>query len=114
MFNLEKAERSIIAFLILTLAAGLAILVYRKSSPPINLRVENFDIDSLSHKRKININDAGIDELIRLKGVGRSLAGRIVDHRSSKGDFTSTDDIKNVKGLGPGLFEKIKDDITIE
>ncbi len=114
MFNLQKIEKIIIAFLISTLLLGLVTIVYEKSHPSINVRVENFDIDSLKYREKVNINEAGVDNLMKLKGLGKVLAERIIDYRSSKGNFVSIDEIKNVKGIGRALFEKIKDDISIE
>lgn len=115
MFNLEKYEKIIIAVLVLTLLAGLAISVYRK-----NLRVNVNIVGGLVNVRdeslaeKININKADVDELMRIRGVGKVLADRIVEYRSQKGLFLSPDDIKKVKGVGPSLFEKIKNKISIE
>ena len=65
-------------------------------------------------RRPVNINEAATEELMRLKGIGRSLAGRIVEYRSGKGRFSHISDIKNVKGIGEKLFDTIKDDIVVE
>jgi competence protein ComEA len=62
----------------------------------------------------VNINTAGLEDLMRLKRVGKVLAQRIIDYRSSKGRFRSKEDIKNVKGIGDGLFEEIKKSISVE
>lgn len=56
----------------------------------------------------ININTADIDELMNIKGIGRSKAKAIVEYRDKNGNFNSIDDIKNVDGIGDSLFEKIK------
>lgn len=114
MFNLVHVEKIVVAFLISTLLAGLVVIVYKKSHSSVNVRVENFDIDSLKSKEKVNINEADAADLMKLKGVGMTLAERIIDYRSSKGSFASIEDVKNVKGIGPALFERIKDDISIE
>lgn len=56
----------------------------------------------------ININTADIDELMNIKGIGRSKAKAIIEYREKNGNFNSTSDIKNVDGIGDSLFEKIK------
>ncbi len=61
---------------------------------------------------KININQASVDELTSLPGVGAVIAQRIIDYRASS-RFASIEDIKNVKGIGDATFEKMKDQITV-
>ena len=63
---------------------------------------------------KININSATAKELQQLKGIGKSIAERIVIYREKEGAFEKPEDIKKVKGIGKGTYEKIKDHITIE
>lgn len=55
----------------------------------------------------ININTANIAELDQLPGVGPSTAQKIIDYRSQIGQFTSIDQILEVKGIGPKKLEKI-------
>ena len=62
---------------------------------------------------KININSATAKELDSLPGIGPAMAKRIEEYRSQKGPFTSVEGIKGVKGIGDGVFKKIKDKITI-
>lgn len=61
----------------------------------------------------ININTANITELTSLTGIGEAKAKIIIEHRENNGLFKSIEDIKNVKGIGEALFEKIKDYITV-
>lgn len=62
---------------------------------------------------KININTATLAELETLNGIGSTLAGRIVDYRQSSGPFKTIEDIMKVKGIKQGIFDKIKDQITV-
>ena len=62
---------------------------------------------------KININKASKDELMTLPGVGESRAESIIKYRKEQGAFHSIEDIMQVSGIKEGLFEKIKDLITI-
>lgn len=61
----------------------------------------------------ININFATADELDSLPGIGPAKAADIILYREQNGSFNSIDDIKNVKGIGEGSFEKLKEKITI-
>ena len=64
------------------------------------------------NNNKININEASIDELESLNGVGKSKAEAIVEYRK-KSKFKTIDDIKNVNGIGESLFASIKENITV-
>lgn len=61
----------------------------------------------------VNINTASIHELIQLSGIGESRAQAIISYREEKGAFQSIDQIKKVSGIKDGLYEKIKDYITV-
>jgi competence protein ComEA len=62
----------------------------------------------------LNINQADAAMLGDLPGIGPSIAEAIVAHRTSSGPFKRVEDIQNVKGIGPALFSKIKDHITVD
>ena len=63
---------------------------------------------------KININQASLDELTQLKGIGSKLAVRIIQYREEHGLFESSEDIMKVKGIGPKTWEKNRDRITVK
>lgn len=115
MFNLEKRERFIILFLAASLLIGLAVMAYQKYNSVVDVKIRSFDPgNATALPAKININDAGIETLTRLRHIGPALAKRIVEYRNEKGHFASIEDIKKVKGIGNKLFDDIKDDISIE
>lgn len=60
----------------------------------------------------ININTASLEELVKLPSVGEVIALRIIEYRQ-KNPFKDKEDIKNVKGIGDAIYEKIKDFITV-
>jgi len=64
--------------------------------------------------QRININTASADALVALPGIGPTLAQRIVEYRQANGPFNKPEDIKQVKGIGDGIFAEIKDWITVE
>lgn len=61
----------------------------------------------------ININTADAETLTTLNGIGPRKAQKIIDYRSSNGNFTSINEIMNVSGIGEKTFEKIKNNITV-
>ena len=62
---------------------------------------------------KININTAGMDELMTLTGIGEAKAQSIISHREKNGNFQSIEELMEIEGIKEGVFNKIKDDITI-
>ena len=62
---------------------------------------------------KVNINTAGVDELVALPGIGRAYAERIVEYRQKNGPFKNVEDILNVRGIGEKTCERIRDRLTI-
>jgi len=61
----------------------------------------------------VNINTAGEELLCTLPGIGSSKAKSIIAYREKNGAFQKTEDIMNVEGIKNGLFQKIKDNITV-
>lgn len=61
---------------------------------------------------KISINSATQEELQKLSGIGPSIASRIIEYRKNN-TFQTLEQIKEVKGRGDGLFNKIKDAICL-
>ena len=62
----------------------------------------------------VNINSADSKTIATsLAGIGSSKAEAIVKYRSENGPFKSIEDIKNVKGIGSKIFDKIKSDLLL-
>ena len=59
----------------------------------------------------VNINTASPSELEALPGIGPAKA--IVDYRQQHGAFKSVEELKNVKGIGEGIFSKLKAEATV-
>jgi len=71
------------------------------------------DISSLNEK-SININIAGVNELVKLPGIGEKTAEKIVQLRNERGKFKRLEEIMDVKGIGEVKFNKIKKFLYIE
>jgi len=63
--------------------------------------------------QRIDINRAEVWLLESLPGIGKTLAGRIVDYRRQNGLFLSTVEIVKVAGIGDTTYAQIKHLITV-
>lgn len=61
----------------------------------------------------VNLNSADATTLETLPGVGPALAGRIVDWRETNGGFTSEEQLLEVSGIGPKVFEGLRERVTV-
>ncbi|MFZ3048916.1 MAG: helix-hairpin-helix domain-containing protein [Desulfatirhabdiaceae bacterium] len=64
--------------------------------------------------KMININTATAGELAQIKGIGPKLADKIVEYRKANGAFKKAEDIVNVPGIGPKLWEANKAILTVD
>jgi len=98
--------------LVAPLQNGSKVLVPQKpSSDPVTLNNQisaDSEITSL-----VNINTADQKTMVSLPGIGESKANAIITYRTENGPFTSLEQIQEVSGIGPIIFENIKDLITI-
>lgn len=85
---------------------GMKILVPNRDEARIQL-------EEAGQKRQVNINTAGKEELMTLRGIGESKALDIIRFRESRGSFQSIEEIKKISGIKEAAFQKIKDDITV-
>lgn len=66
-----------------------------------------------SNNTKININEADLEELKCLEGIGDTKGQAIIDYREKHGGFNRIEDILAVDGIGEKTYEKFKDQITV-
>lgn len=63
---------------------------------------------------KVNINEASVDELNSISGVGETIANKIYLYREENGQFYTLEDLKNVDGIGNATFSKMKNEIMLK
>ena len=91
----------------------ITVPVYHEISAPINV---DETISNLypSENAPLNINTAGQSEIEKLPEIGQIKAADIIAYRDDNGLFSTIEDIMDVPGIGPVIFEKIKQFITVE
>lgn len=61
----------------------------------------------------VNINTASSEELQQLPGVGKVRADAIVARRTERGGFKAVEDLKDVKGIGDSMLEKMRPHVSL-
>lgn len=59
------------------------------------------------NEERINLNIATAEELMRLPGIGRIIAERIIEHRRKHGPFKRPPDVIIVRGMHTKLYRSI-------
>ncbi|AOT09214.1 ComEA family DNA-binding protein [Pseudoalteromonas luteoviolacea] len=63
---------------------------------------------------QINVNTAEVEDLMQLPGIGKAKALAIVRSRESEGLFFDIQELGRVKGIGKGLINKIQAHVVLE
>jgi len=59
-------------------------------------------------QQKIDLNNATVEQLIELKGVGEVIAQRIIDYRLEHNGFKAVEELGQVKGVGDKTLDNLK------
>ena len=65
-------------------------------------------------RESVNINTATVDQLVTIPGIGAKRAEDILRYREEHGKFSSVEDIKNVPGIGDGIYSRMKEHIKVD
>ena len=76
--------------------------------------LENGMDEADSSSGKVNLNTASKEQLMTIPGIGESKADSIISYREKNGAFSKVEEVMNISGIKDGLFEKMKEYITVE
>ncbi len=62
---------------------------------------------------KLDLNQSAYGELAQVPGIGKSIALEIVNYRKAFGGFNSVDEIEKIKGVGKKTAEKIRHHLVV-
>ena len=63
---------------------------------------------------KLNINTAGLEDLIALPGIGVKTAENILAYRNKTGKFLNAEQLLNIKGIGKAKLAKLREHIKFD
>lgn len=92
---------------LLSLCAVAALSVARLGEAQMRTPMQGYRYTTLPPWR-VDLDQAGVDELAALPGVGPSLAAAIVADRQAKGAFKTLTQLDRVRGVGPAILQEIK------
>ena len=123
----DKHYLRAVSFLVVLILIGAGYWGLRRFNPGLFLGKQDFIAvpnDELPNQKKelspeekpelLNINTATAEELQTLPGIGPSMSQRIIQHRKEHGNFTSVDELTEVKGIGEKTLEKLKPYVDVE
>ena len=104
--------------LALFLSVSACVKRARNQLPPANEQQSQASVQvstiSQAQPQRININTASANELETLPGIGKSLAGRIIEHREKYGPFRRPEHLIMTRGISDKRFRALRDLITVE
>ena len=115
LFKWRRLYSLILAALVLLLSGFLGVHLLSGEPLPIPPKEQSIsrepvpeDLNEFLKLSMLDLNSATKEELIALPGIGETLAGRIVEYRNEHGPFESWSDVKQVRGIGSGKLETIR------
>jgi len=61
----------------------------------------------------VELNEASVEDLDMIPGIGHGLAQRIVEFRETYGPFKTYNDLRRVKGIGPKKIESFRSYLSL-
>ena len=113
--ELPRAERRVLAVMTAAGAAMLLCFAVRSArmTVPDPLPWAPPALEAVGEQAGlVNVNTAGLDELMTLSGIGEARAQAILDDRAENGPFDRPEDLIRVKGIGEGILSGIIGQIT--
>jgi competence ComEA-like helix-hairpin-helix protein len=141
-FGFTRNELRVLALLSAVITAGLGMRWYRTAypgppdlSPPFSYRTLDSVFFALSRspdstgtsdagartgartppprRAPVDVNTAGIEELLTLPGIGPATARHILDDRAQRGPYQTVDDLLRVKGIGPKKLARLRAHVRV-
>jgi len=109
MLNFTPEEKKVILFFLGLAFCGLILnslikancRIYGVIYPPVQLA-------------RLNLNQVSLEDLLETRRISASLARRIIEYRCSFKEFSSLEELKEIKGVGPARYERIKNLFFVE
>ncbi|MDO8489437.1 MAG: helix-hairpin-helix domain-containing protein [Candidatus Omnitrophota bacterium] len=109
MLNFTPEEKRFVLFVLGVAFCGLILNYLVK----VNGHIEKI-VNPQIELAKLNLNKVSLEELIESRCISAKLAGRIMEYRALHKEFSSLEELKEVKGIGNQRYEKLNKIFFIE
>jgi len=115
-----REERVVVLFLAVSLLVGSAVVragrVFPSAIPDFSGASGRLGqvsaVDALP-VWPVDVNTAGVDDLVRLPGIGPVRAAEIVRRRELSGGYSTLEELLEIKGIGPVTLDGLRDKATV-
>jgi competence protein ComEA len=99
----------------LPLETGTLVTVVKENPGQIRVTLGRMEARKrLVFSIPLDLNQATMEDLCLVSGVGESLAREIIAYRERRGAFRSVDELKEVKGIGKKNYPSLKSFVTVK
>lgn len=91
-----------------SLTLWLALIIASLTLPQAFAEATSDQQAAISASQQMNINQATAEQLVSLPGIGPARAAAIVELREELGSFTSLEDLKKIRGIGPATAQELE------
>lgn len=115
-----REERAVVLFLTVSLLVGTVIAGANRVFPSFVPRFDGTAGPTAGEEPQmpaevwpVDVNTAGVGDLVRLPGIGPARALAIVRLREERGGYRSLEELIDVRGIGPVTLAKLRDKATV-
>lgn len=92
---------------------GMMIRIYSKEEVETISKNQTSNVYVGETDTRVDINTAGVSELMTLPGIGMAKAEAILAYRIENDGFSSIEDLMNVPGIKEATFQQMKEHIKV-
>jgi competence ComEA-like helix-hairpin-helix protein len=97
------------------LETGALVAVVKENPGQIRVKLGRMEARKrLVFSIPLDLNQATMEDLCLISGVGESLAREMIAYRERRGAFRSVDELKEVKGIGDKNYQSLKPFLTVK
>jgi competence protein ComEA len=110
-----RQQQLVLGLVLLALLAAAISEWWQRRPKPVFVTDSRIGVErrSAEEEPRLDLNQASVEQLGALPGIGPTLAQRIVAHRQQFGPFLKVEDLRRVPGIGPKTYEKVRPHVTI-
>jgi competence ComEA-like helix-hairpin-helix protein len=109
MFDFTPEEKKVTLFILSLAFCGLTLSGLIKA----NCRAQGL-VYPQANLVKLDLNRVSLGELAKIRCIPVKLAARIIEYRDFRKVFNSLEELKEVKGIGPQRYDKLKELFFVE